>query len=96
MINEKFVGNLHDFKYVDFVEGVVPVDFWKIRSEIKKNPILNKILDYIVRGWSKRVKNESKPYLLKKDELHIERCYYVGVLSSYIKYFKRVIIKRNT
>lgn len=50
MINEKFVGNLHDFKYVDFVEGVVPVDFWKIRSEIKKNPILNKILDYIVDG----------------------------------------------
>lgn len=25
-----------EYSYVNFVEGMVPIDFWKIRSEIKK------------------------------------------------------------
>jgi len=64
---------VHDFSYIDFVEGRIPLDLLKIKIEARKDTILSKNYIWIEEGWPEKVELEYKSYFIRKSELNIEK-----------------------
>ncbi|XP_008190241.1 uncharacterized protein K02A2.6-like [Acyrthosiphon pisum] len=65
--------NDNEYSYIDFVEGMIPLDVLKIKIETRKNTILSKVYSWIEEGWPEKVDLEYKGYFIRKSELNIEK-----------------------
>lgn len=59
--------------YLNFVEGIIPIDINLVRSETRKDPIFGNIINFIRYGCPKQTDNELlKPYCNRKSELSFD------------------------
>jgi hypothetical protein len=58
--------NDNEVDYINFVEGMIPLDLLKIKIEIRKDTILSKVYSWIEDGWPEKVELEYKDYFIKK------------------------------
>ena len=66
--------NYHDYDYFNFMlEDKLPIDAKRIEKEIRVDPVLSKVFDYLKNGWPDQVSEELKPYFNRSHELSIER-----------------------
>lgn len=57
---------------VNWVEKYLPIDFCQIKTETMKDPILQKIITYVLGNWPQVVIDNIKPFYNRKLELHVE------------------------
>lgn len=58
--------------YFNFMEGLIPIDSYKLRSETRKDPVLGKVFNYIRYGFPRVTDDVIKTYKLREKELSIE------------------------
>jgi len=63
----------NEYSYIDFVEGMIPLDLLKIKTETRKDKIIIKVYSWIEEGWPEKVEFEYKGYFIRKSELNIEK-----------------------
>lgn len=56
-----------------FMDDNFPVTQRMIKNNTVNNEILNKVMYYVMNGWSTNVESELKGFLCKKDQLHIDQ-----------------------
>lgn len=62
-----------DGSYFNFIEDKLPVTFQELKTETRKDTMLNKIIGYVKFGWPEKVGNDDeKIYFAKKDNLFLE------------------------
>lgn len=72
-IVELNLENESNFDYLNFVEDLIPVDVYRIRSETRRDPILGTVFNFIRYGFPEKSENVLfRPFLLRKHELSVE------------------------
>ena len=80
---------------INWAEEFLTVDFLQIRAEILKDPIISKVISYIIGHWPKEISNEIKPYYNRHEEIIIE---WDVLILGYRTYFipnqlKHIVLK---
>lgn len=59
--------------YLNFVQENFPLSFKDIKAQMAKDPLLSKIVGYVMFGWpSKVTSDQEKPFYNRKESLYVE------------------------
>ncbi|XP_060881762.1 uncharacterized protein K02A2.6-like [Metopolophium dirhodum] len=70
---EEVQTQINEADYVDFMENTMPIDYEILRVETKKDNEFSLVVKYLNEGWPIKVREELKPYAIRKEEICVDK-----------------------